>query len=171
MDSRSLTKGASMKEKIHPILINAITGLVIVPFIWVTAWFTWPNNVPITWADDGKFIPAQAEAGDWVQIYRDVRVHEKVVAHITREFQQKTVDGALLRVEALPVDRIFEVGQYKQFRPFKTPCALTKGKWQLVTELTYSDTLGRQQKLTPPILTLEITKNCKGYGKTEDQDD
>lgn len=158
-----------MKDKIHPALINAITGLIVVPLIWLTAWFTWPTSVPITWTYDGKFIPAQAKAGDWVEIYRDVTVHRKVVAHITREFRRETIEGSLLRVEAPPVDRIFEKGHYKQFRPFKTPCALTKGKWHLVTELTYIDTLGRQQKLTPPVLELEITKNCPGYGRTDDQ--
>lgn len=150
----------SVQKRIHAGIIHTIAALVIVPSVWLGALVWYPSPVVVAWDDKGKIIPAQAKAGDWVEIYRNVYVKENFTANITRSFIQKQSDGTILTVEATPVNREFLKGEYKQFRPFKIPCTMTKGNWDLITSLTYLDFLGRTQVLTPPVLKLTVTADC-----------
>lgn len=150
----------NIHKKVHAGIIHSITALIVIPAVWLAALVWYPSPPVVTWSATGKFIPAKAKSGDWVEIYRDVTVIENFTAHITRTFVQKQPDGTILTVEVSPVDREFQKGNYKQFRPFKIPCKMTKGEWDLITTLTYLDFLGRTQHVEPPVLKLTITDNC-----------
>lgn len=162
MATATIDRHPTMKRKVHVGFIHTITALIVVPATWLAVLVWYPSPTIVTWNSAGKFIPAKAAAGDWVEIYREVDVLETFTAHITRTFVQKQLDGTVLYIEATPVDREFNKGHYEQLRPFKIPCTMTKGEWELVTTLTYLDFLGRTINVTPPVLKLTVTSDCDG---------
>lgn len=153
-----------VSARVHKWVIHAVVASIVVPLSWFLVWFTLPLSAPIHWFDDNTFIPTVANAGDTIAVKRHHVVSEAFRGDIVRRMVKRDGDK-VIAVYLEPVTHFFEAGDNTYFRPFKIPCELTPGDWDLVTTISYIDQFNRVRSLTPPVLHLQIVMPCIGEQK------